>query len=121
MGKNGNPHTHGQDYVEGNPTFENITLDEETREALINAGYPDARNLKTKETCETDLGEFFADHVKEWHPAKDAGGNQLYPFKTELLQQDKEGKPQCIDLLDVLEKYTKMTVPQISTNCEKFF
>ena len=41
--------------------------------------------------------------MKEWHPAKDAGGNQLYPFKTELLQEDKQGKPQCIDLLEVLE------------------
>ena len=102
-GKNGNPHVHGQGYTAENPTFENITLDDETREQLIKAGYPDASNLKTKEECETDLGNYFSDHVKEWHPAKDAGGNQLYPFCVDLLQNAEYDKPQTVDRLEMLE------------------
>ena len=38
-GKNGNPHGHGQNDVDGNPTFENITLDEDTNKKLIDANY----------------------------------------------------------------------------------
>lgn len=102
-GKNGNPHCHGQGYTAENPTFENITLDAETKKQLIEAGFPDARNLKLKEECESDLGNYFSEHIKEWHPAKDAGGNQLYPFRADLLQNEDYDKPQTVDLLDFLE------------------
>ena len=104
MGKNCNPHAHGQNYVEGNPTFENIVLDDDAKQALIKAGYPEARNLKTKDTCEKELGQFYHEHIKEWHPSKDAGGNQLYPFKIDLLQNRDFEKPQSVDLLELLEK-----------------
>ena len=83
--------------------FENITLDEETKDRLIEAGYPDARNLKLKDECEADLGAFFSEHVKEWHPAKDAGGKQLYPFRADLLERNEFQKPQTVDLLELLE------------------
>ena len=63
-GTNGNPHCHGQGYVAKNPSFENITQDEETRQALIKAGYPDAIKLQTKEQCEAELGKIFSKHVK---------------------------------------------------------
>ena len=62
-GTNGNPHCHGQGYVANNPSFENITQDEETRQALIKAGYPDAIKLQTKEQCKAELGSFFNKHV----------------------------------------------------------
>ena len=34
-GVNGNPHAHGQSYVSGNPTFECVVHDEETRQAML--------------------------------------------------------------------------------------
>ena len=47
--------------------------------------------------------QIFGEHVKEWHQAKDAGGNQLYPFRSELLQMQEHSKPQRVDLLELLE------------------
>ena len=101
--KNGNPHVHGQGYVADNPNFENKALDKETKEQTVKAGYPGASKFKLKEECEADLGKLFSDHIKEWHPAKDAGGHQLYPFRADLLQNVEYDKPQTVDLFEVLE------------------
>mgnify|MGYP003324033279 CR=1 FL=1 len=79
-------------------------MDDETKQRMIKAGYPDARNLQTKDERDKSLGAFFNEYVKEWHPSKDAGGNQRYPFKLDLLQNKEFDKPQSVDLLDMLEK-----------------
>ena len=83
--------------------FENITQDEEIRQALIKAGYLEATKLKAKEQCVADLCNFSNKHVKSWHPSKDAGGNQLYAFKADLLKSSDFAKPQTVDLLEILE------------------
>ena len=102
-GSNGNPHSQGQGYVANHPSFENITQYDDTRQALIKAGYPEATELKTKEQREADLGKFFNKHLKPRHPSQDAGGNPLYPFKADLLKSPDFAKPQTVDLLELLE------------------
>ena len=63
-GSNGNPHAHGQAYAKGNPKFENIAASSEAKQDLINAGYPDARNLVIKEDAGRNLVQYFHAHVK---------------------------------------------------------
>ena len=63
-GSNGNPHAHGQAYAANNPKFENITTDEDTKKQLIETGYPEARNMLTKDRAESALGHYFAPYVK---------------------------------------------------------
>ena len=41
-GTGGNPHAHGVAYVEGNPTFESIVADEDTKRELIAHGHAEA-------------------------------------------------------------------------------
>ena len=74
-GTNGNPHTHGSNYVSGNPAYECIVEDDDTRQEMIEHGHSEAYRLKTKVEAEKALGEFFDQYVTEWHPAKDADGN----------------------------------------------
>ena len=105
-GSNGNPHAHGQIYVKGNPSFEHVAKDAETRAQLIEAGYPDAYSMSTREEAEQQLGKYYHDYVKEWHPSKDAAGKQLYPFRAEALTAKKttNAQPHCCDLLELLER-----------------
>ena len=48
-GSNGNPHAHGQAYVANTPNFECIIPDAETKQRLIELGYPKASQHKLKE------------------------------------------------------------------------
>ena len=49
FGASGNPHAHGLNYVQGNPSFECVVENEEQREALIAAQYPGAENFRTRD------------------------------------------------------------------------
>ena len=95
-------HAHGQAYAKGNPKFENITTDEEFKQQLIKARYPEAYKLLTKDAAEAKLGQYFHKYVKEWHPSKDAGSYALYPFRADLFKETD--RPMRVDLLELLEK-----------------
>ena len=88
-GSNGNPHAHGQAYVADNPNFECIIPDAETKQRLIELGYPKAADYKLKEEAEAKLGDFFHKYISEWHPSKDSAGNNLYNYEKEFLFDKK--------------------------------
>jgi hypothetical protein len=122
-GVNGNPHVHGQCYVSKSPTFECVVESAEARTELIAHGHAEANKLQTRDEAEATLGSFFGDYVSEWHPAKDANGDALYPFVKDwlpqrakdaerdalypyvldLLRQSDLAQPQCVDLVELLD------------------
>ena len=58
FGASGNPHAHGLNYVQGNPSFDECVVEnEEQREALIAAQYPGAENFRTKEEATGKLAD----------------------------------------------------------------
>ena len=65
-GSNGNPHVHGQCYVAQNPNFDSVVEDEDTRNALVNSGHPDAGDIRTAEEAEKDVA---SGAVKKKHVA----------------------------------------------------
>ncbi len=95
-GPGGNPHAHGKCHVDGNPTFEHVVTDEETRLALIAQHHAEALKLRTKTEAECELGNLFDAYLKEWHPCKDDTGANLFPYIQNLLRQpdlaQKDGK-----------------------------
>ena len=103
-GTNGNPHAHGQSYVAGNPTFEDVVDTEETRQELMANGYADAHRLVTREKAEGALGDFFDNYVSERHPAKNDKGDALYIFVHDILRDASLAQPQCTDLLELLDE-----------------
>ena len=103
-GQSGNPHAHGQAYVAGNPNFDLVVADAETKEKLLNEGHPDAADLRTRDEAEDELADFFDEYVKETHPCKDSAGNPLYDFFIDNLTIPGLAKPQCVNLLDVLDR-----------------
>ena len=60
FGKSGNPHAHGLNFVRGNPPFESVVQDEETRQQLIDAGHHEAADLRTWEEAENALFDFYS-------------------------------------------------------------
>ena len=70
FGTSGNPHAHGLNYVAGNPTFDNVVADQETKERLQDF----FDDLQTVDEAEERLANFFDPYVQEMHPAKDEGG-----------------------------------------------
>ena len=105
---------HGKCYVADNPTFENVVADEETREALVNAGHVEALNLRTKAKAESELGEFFGEYIREWHPCKDDQGENLFPFVQEILAEPELAQPQCTNLLAVLDEIFDVDQPSVN-------
>ena len=76
-----------------NPNFECIIPDAETKQRLVDLGYPNAADFKLKEDAEAELAQFFHKYVSEWHPAKDSAGNNLYNFEAEFFFDKKFPKP----------------------------
>ena len=103
-GKNRNPHAHGKNYVSGNPAYECVVEDVQTRMELIAHGHSDAHKLQTRDEAETKLGAFFNQCVCEWHPAKDDEGKPMYDHVIELMRESQYQPPQCIDLLKLLDE-----------------
>ena len=97
----------------GNPSYECIVEDDDTRQEMIEHGHSEAYRLKTKVEAEKALGEFFDQYVTEWHPAKDEDGNwhpdtdehgsALRPCVFDVLNDTKYKQPQCVDLLELLD------------------
>lgn len=113
-GNNGNPHAHGKNYVSGNPSYECIVEDEDTRQEMILHGHSEAHKLQTKDEAETALGGFFDQYVTEWHPSKDDDGSALHQFAFDINQDAKYQQPQCIDLLELLDEvFTDDVAPNL--------
>ena len=103
FGASGNPHAHGLNYVQGNPSFECVVENEEQREALIAAQYPGAGNFRTRDEATEKLADFYSPYVRESHPAKDEEGDRLYDSVIENLMVHGADKPQAVNFLPLLE------------------
>ena len=95
-GLSGNPHAHGLAYAAGNPSL--CGVESRTRRAEAEMPEEDRRAQMANE-----LSKYFGDLASEWHPAKDQGGNELYDFIVENLDDDL-GCPQTIDLRALLQE-----------------
>ena len=58
-GSGGNPRAHGMCYVAGNPAFECVVADEETRARLVAERHHDAAELQTHQEAARALAEFY--------------------------------------------------------------
>ena len=54
--------------------------------------------------AEEDVADFYDPYVREWHPAKDSVGSNLYPFIIEHMEDKGTGDVKTINLLPILEK-----------------
>ncbi len=104
FGSGGNPHVHGQAWTKGNPDIECIVKDDETRRKLRSQGHPESDHMQTREEAELAVSKYFEHFVKEMHPCKDSSGNARYPYITDLLAHEYGTRPQCVPLIDVLER-----------------
>ena len=100
FGTSGNPHAHGLNYVAGNPTFDNVVADEETK-ARLQDFFDD---LQPVDEGEERLANFFDPYVQEMHPAKDEGGEQLYDFVIENMDLTHCKRPQAVNLREILDE-----------------
>ena len=104
FGASGNPHAHGVNYVARNPAFETIVEDAATKKKL-QADFPDDfLDAKTVVEAEQELVDFFDKYVEEKHPAKDAGGQDLYDFIVENISLPHCARPQAINLRALLDE-----------------
>ena len=55
FGQNGNPHAHGIAYVPGNPEFDQIVKDAETRDFLASIYVHEAKDLRTWDEAQTEV------------------------------------------------------------------
>ena len=78
FGQNGNPHAHGISFVSGNPEFDLIVKDLETKEALQRDRPDETVDLRTWEEAEAEVAAFYDQYVREKHPCKDPHGEPLW-------------------------------------------
>ena len=71
-------------------------------------------NLRTKAKAESELGEFFGEYIREWHPCKDDQGENLFPFVQEILAEPELAQPQCTNLLAVLDEIFDVDQPSVN-------
>ena len=93
-GQSGNPHVHGLGYAAGNPSLCGI---ESAGGREGNVPEEDSRSFVAN-----DLAKYFSDLVSEKHPAKNEGGEKLYDFHIENLNDCGLGNPNTIDLGSLL-------------------
>ena len=55
-------------YVAGNPHFECVVADEDTRQRLIEKNRPEAQDLRTCAEAEAKLAQLYTHYVREMHP-----------------------------------------------------
>ena len=59
--------------------------------------------------AEQELVDFFDKYVEEKHPAKDAGGQDLYDFIVENISLPHCARPQAINLRALLDDISQAT------------
>ena len=98
-GKNGNPHTHGQAWVPGNPRLDKVFKDAATRTKYQTEHPDDSIYYPTWDEAEQTLCQFFTPYISEMHPCKDAHGNRLYDYHIETLSAAQHcQQPLCTNL-----------------------
>ena len=110
-GYSGNPHAHGLAYAPFNPSFDNVVQDADARAKLEAAGGYDGQELRLWDDVTEEVTTQFEKLVSEMHPAKDSAGNALYDFVIESIRHSQFGKPQCINLREVLDRCLLYTSP----------
>ena len=103
-GKSGNPHAHGQCWASGNPALDRVFKDEAARHAYELEHPNETTHIPTWEEMETTIASYFRQYNREMHPCKDPAGRNLLPFQVEGLTASKGARPQCVNMLEVLEK-----------------
>ena len=110
----GNPHAHGMAYAAGNPHFDSVVADEDTRQRLLSAK-KHIEDLTTWSEAETKLADYYSHYVREMHPAKEPDGTPLYDFVIENLMLPSAQRPQTVNLREVLERaFSKPDAPDLS-------
>ena len=104
QGYSGNPHAHSILYGPFNPSFDNVVKDAETKELLENTGEVDGEDLRLWDDVTQEVTDQFKRYVSEMHPAKDSSGEALYDFVIENIRDEKFGKPQCVNLREMLDR-----------------
>ena len=78
------------------------------------AARPRCRRRTDDAEVANDLATYFSPLATEWHPAKDDGGNKLYEFVIENLDDARTGKPTTINLGAVLEEVLSAADPDLT-------
>ena len=104
QGYSGNPHAHSILYGPFNPSFDNVVKGAETKELLEKSGEVDDEDVRLWEDVTQEVTNQFKRYVSEMHPAKDSSGEALYDFVIENIRDAKFGKPQCVNLREMLDR-----------------
>ena len=104
QGYSGNPHAHSILYGPFNPSFDNVVKDAETKELLEKAGEVDDEDVRLWEDVTQEVTDQLKRYVSEMHPAKDSSGEALYDFVIENIRDGRFGKPQCVNLREILDR-----------------
>ena len=113
-GSSGNPHVHGQGWVPNNPVFDKVFRDEDARQTYEEEHIDETGLYPTWAEAEKTIAEFYDNYVREMHPAKDSSGKPLYPFVIENLQLKHCARPQCINLLALLDDIFAKSEPDLT-------
>ena len=106
-GYSGNPHAHAIGYAPFNPSFDNVVKDIDTLQRLQAANTPGADDLRLWEDVTEEVTKHFSSFVSEKHPAKDSAGEPLYDFVLENINHPRFGKPQCVNLRQLLQELSQ--------------
>jgi hypothetical protein len=118
-GKDGNPHTHGQNWVPNNPYIDKVYKDsaahDEYEAAMARNLYPDQNEKhQTIAEAESTLSNFFKHYVCESHPSKDANGDKFYDFDYETLTLPHCQRPHTTNLFEALSVAFQTDPPDLT-------